>query len=260
MFSSLVPGCDNLALVGDGLCNDETNNADCNFDGGDCCVENANKNSCSTCECHVLETCAAGYHPLVGNGFCDNETTIAECEYDRGDCCSNPELASNGVCNDGMNIPECNYDGGDCCLNPNMVGDGICNDETNHLGCIYDGGDCCLMVRISLTNELLVAGYEYFNGDYVKSLMPNGQTRWINSYYAIWYYYSPSYIGTTWYYFGYWVIGSVSDIGTNQASLYASDDFNGLSDDKNEWSFWDGSNYISSTDPSDIQITCLNYN
>ena len=153
LFSSLVPGCDNLALVGDGLCNDETNNADCNFDGGDCCVENANKNSCSTCACHVLETCAAGYHPLVGNGFCDNETTIAECEYDRGDCCSNPELASNGVCNDGMNIPECNYDGGDCCPHPNKVGDGICNDETNHLGCDYDDGDCCVNVNTAYCSE-----------------------------------------------------------------------------------------------------------
>ena len=65
--------------------------------------------------CHLVETCAAGYHPLVGNGFCNDDTNIAECEYD----------------------------GLDCCLN--MVGDGICNDETNHLGCNYDGGDCCLM-------------------------------------------------------------------------------------------------------------------
>ena len=23
--------------VGDGVCNDETNNAECNYDGGDCC-------------------------------------------------------------------------------------------------------------------------------------------------------------------------------------------------------------------------------
>ena len=78
---------------------------------------NANTSSCSECACHLIETCAAGYHPLVGNGFCDDGTNIAECEYD----------------------------GGDCCSNPNMVGNGFCNDETNHLGCNYDGGDCCLM-------------------------------------------------------------------------------------------------------------------
>ena len=104
-------------MVGNGFCNDETNNPDCNYDGGDCCVVNANIISCSECGCHLIETCAAGYHPSVGNGFCNNGTNIAECEYD----------------------------GGDCCLNPNVVGDGICNDETNYLGCNYDGGDCCLI-------------------------------------------------------------------------------------------------------------------
>jgi hypothetical protein len=74
-------------LVGNGLCNDETNNPDCNYDGGECCVVNANTNACSECECHLIETCAAGYHPLVGNGFCNDDTNIAECDYDGGDCC-----------------------------------------------------------------------------------------------------------------------------------------------------------------------------
>ena len=36
-LSFLVPDCDNVALVGNGFCNDETNIADCNYDGGDCC-------------------------------------------------------------------------------------------------------------------------------------------------------------------------------------------------------------------------------
>ena len=80
---------------------------------------NANTNSCSECVCHLIETCAAGYHPLVGNGFCNDDTNIAECDYD----------------------------GGYCCPNPNMVGDAICHDETNHLGCNYDGGDCCVNVN-----------------------------------------------------------------------------------------------------------------
>ena len=48
---------------------------------------NANTNACSECECHLIETCAAGYHPLVGNGFCNDDTNIAECDYDGGDCC-----------------------------------------------------------------------------------------------------------------------------------------------------------------------------
>ena len=61
----LVAGCNNVALVGNGFCNDETNNQDCNYDGGDCCVMNANTDSCSDCACHLIETCVAGYHPLV---------------------------------------------------------------------------------------------------------------------------------------------------------------------------------------------------
>ena len=41
--------------VGDGYCNDDTNNQQCNFDGGDCCV-NVNTDYCSSCSC-------------VGSGF-----------------------------------------------------------------------------------------------------------------------------------------------------------------------------------------------
>ena len=143
LSSFLVQGCANFALVGNGFCNDETNNPECNYDGGDCCAMNANTNSCSECNCHFIETCVGGYHPLVGNGFCDDDTNINECAYDGGDCCSNPNMVGDGVCNDESNNPECLFDGGDCCSNPNMVGDGICNDETNNLECNYDGGDCC---------------------------------------------------------------------------------------------------------------------
>ena len=179
LFSVLVPGCDNVPLVGNGFCNDVTNSADCNFDGGDCCVENANTNSCSECACHLLETCAAGYHPLVGNGFCDDDTNVVECDYDGGDCCSNPNMVGNEFCNDETNNPECNYDGGDCCgicINTDICSDCLCLDEdytpandlscksldckeewewfvgnadaycddfVNTASCNFDGGDCC---------------------------------------------------------------------------------------------------------------------
>ena len=29
--------CSQASLIGDGFCNDETNNVECNFDGWDCC-------------------------------------------------------------------------------------------------------------------------------------------------------------------------------------------------------------------------------
>mgnify|MGYP001265891793 FL=1 len=127
-------------MVGNDYCNDETNTANCNYDGGDCCVVNANTSACSECVCHLVETCAAGYHTLVGNGFCNDDTNIVECDYDGGDCCgcvitehcedcaclgninsgeiTNP-LVGNSLCNDEMNNPNCNYDGGDCCVNVN---------------------------------------------------------------------------------------------------------------------------------------------
>ena len=164
-ISFTVPGCDNVAMVGNGFCNDETNNPSCNYDGGDCCVVNANKTVCSECACLLVETCGAGYHPLVGNGFCNDDTNIAGC-YDGGDCCGyniNSEhctectcfhqetclagvthaFVGDGVCNDETNIAECDYDGGDCCSNPEMVGNGFCDEETNNSECVYDNGECC---------------------------------------------------------------------------------------------------------------------
>ena len=38
-------------LVGNGYCNDETNNAACNYDGGDCCGTCVKTNYCTECEC-----------------------------------------------------------------------------------------------------------------------------------------------------------------------------------------------------------------
>ena len=169
VFLILVQGCDNVELVGNGLCNDETNNAGCYYDGGDCCSLNANTDYCNECACYIQGTCTAGYHPLVGNGFCNDETNIAGC-YDGGDCCGydiNSEhciecicfhqetcaigidhsFVADGFCNDETNNLECGYDGGDCCPHPDLVGNGFCNDETNNLGCNYDGGDCCVNVN-----------------------------------------------------------------------------------------------------------------
>ena len=40
-------------LVGDGYCNDETNNPNCSFDGGDCCGPCINNEFCSECQCHL---------------------------------------------------------------------------------------------------------------------------------------------------------------------------------------------------------------
>ena len=188
-FSLQIPGCDNVTLVHNGFCNDETNNLNCNYDGGDCCGYNINSEHCTECTCFHQETCLAGVtHAFVGDGICNDETNIAECSYDNGDCCGyniNSEhctectcfhqetclagvthaFVGDGVCNDETNIAECDYDGGDCCgyginsehcnecncyaleictngVHP-LAGNGLCNDDTNIVECSYDGGDCC---------------------------------------------------------------------------------------------------------------------
>ena len=43
--------CPNIALVGDGYCDDVSNNMECNFDGGDCCGADVNLQHCKQCQC-----------------------------------------------------------------------------------------------------------------------------------------------------------------------------------------------------------------
>ena len=75
-------------LVANGFCNDDTNNAECDYDGGDCCGYNITSEHCTECKCFHLEICLAGVtHVFVGDGVCNVELNIAECNYDGGDCC-----------------------------------------------------------------------------------------------------------------------------------------------------------------------------
>ena len=75
------------ALIGNGFCNDETNHADCLYDGGDCCGSCILKDYCSECFCYQGDTDVEFNNTLVGNGVCNNETNTAECNFDGGDCC-----------------------------------------------------------------------------------------------------------------------------------------------------------------------------
>ena len=89
-------------LVQDGICDDETNNAECHYDGGDCCLNNTIINHCTECVCNQKGACAAGFFPdSVGDGFCNDETNNVHCYYDGLDCCISPvnkELCSNCTC------------------------------------------------------------------------------------------------------------------------------------------------------------------
>ena len=50
--------CENPLWSGNGFCDDENNNVECNFDGGDCCLDEVDKHYCSECICHENT-----YHP-----------------------------------------------------------------------------------------------------------------------------------------------------------------------------------------------------
>ena len=73
-------------MIGDGYCNDESNNPKCVYDGGDCCGSCINTNYCTNCTCIGDVTGNGVPNVLVGDGFCNDETNNPECVYDGGDC------------------------------------------------------------------------------------------------------------------------------------------------------------------------------
>ena len=88
--------------MGNGYCNDQTNTAECNYDGGDCCGSNVNTQSCDNCICILSspETCD-GPLDLISDGYCNDETNNAGCDFDGGDCCggcTNTDHCSNCAC------------------------------------------------------------------------------------------------------------------------------------------------------------------
>ena len=92
-----------IMMIGNGNCDDAMNNANCNFDGGDCCVLNANTDYCQHCICYEDLSCN-GSLDLIGNGYCNDETNNEECNFDGGDCCgscANMEQCSDCQCLDG---------------------------------------------------------------------------------------------------------------------------------------------------------------
>ena len=119
-----------------GYCEDDTNTAECNYDGGDCCGSNVNTYVCSDCICYPHETCD-GPLELISDGYCNDATNNAGCNFDGGDCilhCNGPlDLISNGYCNDETNNVDCNFDGGDCCggcANTEHCSNCICHPES----------------------------------------------------------------------------------------------------------------------------------
>merc|ERR1712032_407750 len=134
---SAKKGCGLVKYKGDGNCDDENNNAGCNWDGGDCCGDKVKKTYCKVCmclDCTKAKKCpkkgkTCGLGSYKGDGNCDDVNNICGCDWDGGDCCG-PKVKKKycKVCK---------------CLAPDYKGDKNCDDENNNKNCGWDGGDCC---------------------------------------------------------------------------------------------------------------------
>ena len=50
-------------LIGNGICNDETNNEGCDYDFGECCLSSPNTDHCSDCECSTTGVITSPGYP-----------------------------------------------------------------------------------------------------------------------------------------------------------------------------------------------------
>ena len=105
----------------------------------------------------------------------------------------------------------------------------------------------CSTINVNLRNEVLNK-YAVLNGNYQSATNVNGKPSWKNDVYAIWY----SQSNNT------WLIGPLSYIGSDFAWIFASNDFSGITDNDNQWLYWNGNAWTSPSDPNDIQIACMN--
>jgi len=155
-------GCGTPSWANDKWCDDENNNADCNWDGGACCFNEAQgwDDYCEDCKCK--ECTPAGWH---GDNYCDDNLNTDNCKWDGGDCCGDvntnycndctcldpafstttttttttttpppmtgcgtPHWAKDQWCDDENNNADCNWDDGACCFNDYSGYDNYCND------------------------------------------------------------------------------------------------------------------------------------
>merc|ERR1712151_135921 len=129
-------------MGGDKNCDDENNNAGCDWDGGDCCGDDNKYGYCTECKCKDCtekDKCVkdikgkCGATKYVGDGFCDDGNNNAGCNWDKGDCCGSKNNYS--YCKE-CKCRNCAYEakGDGCvkaaaggCATPTWKGDGICD-------------------------------------------------------------------------------------------------------------------------------------
>ena len=134
--------------IGDGICDDFINTAECGYDGGDCCGDEVDTDFCNACICHTTNittvsptdlTTAEPINPTTDPTTADPAKSCDEghvfYHYYDGNNYTWPGdyfdfWVGDGYCVDFFNIPECNHDGGDCCgddVNTDYCNDCICH-------------------------------------------------------------------------------------------------------------------------------------
>jgi hypothetical protein len=101
--------------IGDAFCDAKNNNADCGWDGGDCCVE--------TC---VFEGEVTPYLCPSEYFNCKDPETVGGAAAGRSRC--EHLWISDGYCDEKNNNADCNWDGGDCCASSCLPGQYNCNE------------------------------------------------------------------------------------------------------------------------------------
>lgn len=114
-------GCGSPQWATDEFCDDENNNAECAWDGGACCNNDATgwDNYCNDCAC--LDPAATTPAPPPKDG------------------CGSPQWAKDEFCDDENNNAGCAWDGGACCGNTMSGWDNYCND----CACLDPAGPAC---------------------------------------------------------------------------------------------------------------------
>ena len=131
--------------LGDGYCDESANNAQCNYDNGDCCESSCDDSltwedfdgndysgySCGSNGYNCLPDCNVDHKHYLGDGYCDKTGgyNSLECNYDNGDCCET-------TCKD--NDYTCGYNGYECLSDDNLYYIDESDDDPNW--CVREGG------------------------------------------------------------------------------------------------------------------------
>lgn len=103
-FDNLLGSCffdsfdccnETVSWIGDGICQEELDNLQCNFDGGDCRAMNATRHLSKYPDCKY-----GAYMSIsaIGDGYCDDIFNSPACGFDEGDCCLQSQELSLEFC------------------------------------------------------------------------------------------------------------------------------------------------------------------